>query len=249
MQSSRHSYKGSILHLVYHSAGTFILPLQLIEDVFGILVIVSVLYALYRRFVIHVKRLEVEKKGKLDAALILFMIIFVCIAMFGENISSIAMHGFVLNPYELHPVSAFLSPFFYGPASAAAGRNYEFFWWMHIIVVLSFLNYLPYSKHLHILSSIPNTYFSNLSPIRNTLKPLNLEDESIDVYGAGDIEQFSWKQLLDGYACTECGRCTASCPAAAVGKSLSPRKIIVDIRRRTGEIANAGRRYEGRNFL
>lgn len=218
-------------------SGYFYSAVTLIEDVFGILVIVSVLYALYRRFVIHVKRLEVEKKGKLDAALILFMIIFVCIAMFGENISSIAMHGFVLNPYELHPVSAFLSPFFYGPASAAAGRNYEFFWWMHIIVVLSFLNYLPYSKHLHILSSIPNTYFSNLSPIRNTLKPLNLEDESIDVYGAGDIEQFSWKQLLDGYACTECGRCTASCPAAAVGKSLSPRKIIVDIRRRTGEIA------------
>jgi Fe-S oxidoreductase len=76
-----------------------------------------------------------------------------------------------------------------------------------------------------------------LSPVRNTLKPINLEDETIEVYGAGDIEQFSWKQLLDGYACTECGRCTSSCPAATVGKSLSPRKIIVEIRRRTSEKA------------
>jgi Fe-S oxidoreductase/nitrate reductase gamma subunit len=217
--------------------GWFYSAVTLIEDVFGVLVILSVLYALYRRFIIHVPRLEVEKSGKLDAVAILLMIMFVCIAMFGVNISAIAVHGFTLNLYEVHPISAFLSPLFYGPNSLNAPQNYEFFWWMHIIVVLTFLNYLPFSKHLHVLSSIPNTYFSNLNPVRNTLKPINLEDETIEVYGAGDIEQFSWKQLLDGYACTECGRCTSSCPAATVGKSLSPRKIIVEIRRRTSEKA------------
>jgi Fe-S oxidoreductase/nitrate reductase gamma subunit len=215
----------------------FYTAITFIEDVFGVLVILSALYALYRRFIIHIPRLKVEKRSNVDALVILIMIIMVCIAMFGENISSIAMRGFVLNHYEFHPVSALFSLLLYRHNSIGALQNYEFFWWMHIIVVLSFLNYLPYSKHLHILSSVPNTFFSNLSVIRNTVKPLNLDDETMNIYGAGDIEQLSWKQLLDGYACTECGRCTDSCPAATVGKSLSPRKIIVDIRRRTVEKA------------
>ena len=218
-------------------SGWFYSAVTFIEDIFGVLIILAVLYALYRRFIIHIQRLEVEKKGKVDAAAILLMIMFICIAMFGKNISSIAMRGFLPKPYEFHPVSAFLSTFLYNPGSFNMRQNYEFFWWMHTIIVLTFLNYLPYSKHLHILTSIPNTFFSNLDTVRNNLKPLNLEDEIIDVYGAADIDQFSWKQLLDGYACTECGRCTASCPAACVGKSLSPKKIIMDIRRRTDEIA------------
>jgi len=218
-------------------AGWFYSAVTLMEDVFGILVILSILYALYRRFIIHVPRLKVEKSGKVDAAAILLMILFICITMFGQNISSIAMRGFSPKPYEFHPVSAFLSPLLYNSNSFNMRQNYEFFWWTHIIIVLTFLNYLPYSKHLHILTSVPNIFFSNLNPVRNTLKPLNMEDESIEVYGAGDIDQFSWKQLLDGYACTECGRCTAACPAAEVGKSLSPRKIITDIRRRTAEKA------------
>ena len=108
---------------------------------------------------------------------------------------------------------------------------------MHIIVVFCFLNLLPHSKHLHVLTSIPNTFFANLDGIRNTLKPIDLEDENAEYFGAADIDQFSWKQILDGYSCTECGRCTDVCPAATVGKSLSPRKIIVDIRKRTKDKA------------
>jgi Fe-S oxidoreductase len=214
-----------------------LLSRDFIEDVLGLLIIISVLYALYRRFIIHVPRLEVEKSGKIDAALILLMIMLVCISMFGENISSIAGRGFVLGSYEVHPVSLYLSHIFYNSGSANSQIYIGLFWWMHIIVVLCFLNYLPFSKHLHVLTSIPNTYLANLEPVRNMLKPINLEDESTEVYGAADIDQLSWKQLLDGYACTECGRCTASCPAATVGKSLSPRKIIVDIKRRTFEKA------------
>ncbi len=208
-----------------------------IEDVFGLLVILAVLYALYRRYIIRIPRLEVEKSHKIDATVILLMIMMVCVAMFGENISLIALHSYKLGQYEVRPISAILSPVFFGSSTANADAFLEFFWWTHIVVVLSFLNYLPYSKHLHVLTSIPNTYFANLDPIRNTLKPLNLDDETVEVFGAADIEQLSWKQILDGYTCTECGRCTAACPAATVGKSLSPRKIMVDIRQRTKDKA------------
>jgi Fe-S oxidoreductase/nitrate reductase gamma subunit len=217
--------------------GPFYSVITLVQDVFSVLVLIACLYALYRRFIIHVPRLEVEKSGKLDAAFILVLIMLVCISMLGENSSVIAMHNFQIGKYELRPVSSALSTFFYSGGNDNALIYFEVFWWMHIVVILGFLNFLPYSKHLHVLTSIPNTYFANMDEIRNTLKPLNLEDESIEVYGAPDIENLSWKQILDGYSCTECGRCTNACPAATVGKSLSPRKIIVDIRRRTKDKA------------
>ena len=178
-----------------------------------------------------------EKSGKLDAAFILGLIMLVCISMLGENSALIAMHNFQLNTFEIRPISAGLSHWFYSGGTQNAHIYFEFFWWMHIVVILGFLNFLPYSKHLHVLTSIPNTYFANLDEIRNTIKPLNLEDEEAEVFGAPDFEYLSWKQVLDGYSCTECGRCTASCPAATVGKSLSPRKIIVDIRKRTKDKA------------
>ena len=217
-------------------AGPVYSAITLIEDIFSLLVIASVLYSLYRRFVIHVPRLEVEKRGKIDAAIILLLIMFVCIFMLAQNISLIAMHNFHLVPYEFRPVTAFLSPLIFGDANSAA-VFYEIFWWAHISVILVFLNFLPYSKHLHVLTSIPNTYFANLDPVRNNIKYINLDDESADSFGAADIEHLSWKQILDGYSCTECGRCTDACPANKVGKTLSPRKIIVDIRRRTKDKA------------
>jgi len=211
--------------------------ITVIEDIFGLLVILSVLYALYRRFIVHIPRLEVGKEEKIDASIILVLIMFVCIAMFGENISLIAKHNFQLSSYEVRPISSLLSPFFYSTNASNAQLFFEIFWWMHVVVVLTFLNYLPFSKHLHVLTSIPNTYFANVDSIRNTIKPINLDDESIEVFGAADIEQLSWKQILDGYSCTQCGRCSSVCPAATVGKLLSPRKIIVDIRHRVEEKA------------
>ncbi len=207
------------------------------EDVFGILIIISVIYALFRRYIEHIERLEVGKAEKTDATIILLLIMFVCIGMFGENISLAAIHNFQLPSFEIRPISSLLSPIFYSKNAANAHFFFEFFWWMHVLVVLSFMNYLPYSKHLHVLTSIPNTYFANIDSIRNTIKPINLDDESIEVFGAADIEQLSWKQILDGYSCTQCGRCYSVCPAATVGKVLSPRKIIVDIRHRVAEKA------------
>jgi Fe-S oxidoreductase/nitrate reductase gamma subunit len=221
----------------WHFTGPLYSAITIIQDVFSILVILACLYALYRRFVIHVPRLEVEKSGKIDAAFILILIMLVCISMLGENSALVAMHRFKFNTYEVRPISAVLSGWFYNGGTQNAHIYFNIFWWMHIVVILGFLNFLPYSKHLHVLTSIPNTFFANLDEIRNTLKPLNLEDENVEVFGAADFEHLSWKQILDGYSCTECGRCTASCPAATVGKSLSPRKIIVDIRQRTKDKA------------
>jgi Fe-S oxidoreductase len=227
--------------------GGFYLIISIVHEVFAVLVILSVIYSLYRRFIIKVPRLEVDKSGKIDAAFILLMIMFVCITMLGQYASGIAMNGFTTGEHEIRPISAALSSIMFTDGSRAP-FFYEFFWWAHILIILAFLNFLPYSKHLHVLSSIPNVYFSNLEPDRNTLKKLNLEDESAEQFGNSDIEHFSWKQLLDGYSCTECGRCTAVCPANIVGKTLSPRKIIVDIRKRTEEKAPllaAGNNDEG----
>ena len=215
--------------------GVFYSFVTIVQDIFVVLVIASVCYALYRRFIIHMPRLEVGKAGKIDAVFILMMIAFVCIFMLGQNVSLIAKDNFVLNDYAVRPVSYPLSKIIFGSNNSNASIWYEFFWWAHITVIFGFLNYLPYSKHLHVITSIPNTFFANLPEKRNVLKPLNLEDENIEVFGASDIEHLSWKQILDGYSCTECGRCTSVCPAATVGKSLSPRKIIVDVRRRMHE--------------
>ncbi len=216
--------------------GGFYSLITLVQDVFGLLVIIAVSLSLVRRFVFKVKRLEVDKSGKVDAAVILLLILIVCVSMFGQNAAHVALQNFVLSDNETRPISSNLASLIFA-SSENAKIPYEIFWWIHILAIFSFLNYLPYSKHLHVLTSIPNTFFANLDEKRNTLQPLNLEDESAEFYGAADIEQLSWKQILDSYSCTECGRCTAACPANIVGKSLSPRKIIVDIRRRTTDKA------------
>ncbi|MEW6196011.1 MAG: heterodisulfide reductase-related iron-sulfur binding cluster [Bacteroidota bacterium] len=207
------------------------------QDIFGLLLIIAVVWALYRRFVQKVKRLDVGKEGNFDAALILLMIFGVVISMFGQNITHVANNNFVLNDYEIRPISANLSSILFAGPGELTSILYEICWWMHILIVFAFMNFLPYSKHFHVITSIPNVYFSKVGVSKHSLKKINLEDENISQYGAADIEHFTWKQILDGFACTECGRCTASCPAANTGKKLSPRDIIVQIRHRTEEKA------------
>lgn len=131
-------------------------------------------------------------------------------------------------------------------------------WWLHIIGIFAFLNYLPYSKHLHIILAFPNAYYARLQPageMRNmpavqkevlyamkpelapveTQNPASLQ-ETAPNFGAKDIFDLSWRNLLDAYSCTECGRCTAACPASQTGKLLSPRKIMMDTRDRLEEV-------------
>lgn len=211
--------------------------ITVIQDVFGLLVIIAVVTALLRRYVFKIPRLQVDKGASLDAIVILSFILIVVVSMLLQNMAGIAKNNFVLHEYEVRPISAVLVNVFFDNPSIGANAAYEVYWWIHVLTIFGFMNFLPYSKHLHVFTSIPNTYFASLDPIRNTIKHLNLEDENAESFGASDIEQLSWKQILDGYSCTECGRCTQACPAHTVGKSLNPKEIIVDIRRRTKDKA------------
>jgi Fe-S oxidoreductase len=209
-------------------------PLVFLQDVVGVLVIVAVLVSIFRRLVLPPRRLQVEGHAKWDAILILGLIFTVMVTMFGQNAARIALSGADLT--TARAVSAFLAGLFAGADAPVIHVWFSVFFWGHMVAVLGFLNYLPFSKHLHILASVPNVYFSDLGP-RGALKPVNLADETATKFGATDIDDFSWKQLLNGYTCTECGRCTSVCPANTTGKLLNPRKIFVDMRARTMEKA------------
>ncbi len=218
--------------------------ITLVQDLFGVFVLVAVIWALFRRFVQKVPRLA-GKGHNLDAALILFLIFGVVFAMFGQNTAHFANENFKPTDFEFRPVSLWLSNLLFSGASESSNILFEVFWWLHILIIFSFMNFLPYSKHFHVFTSVPNVYFSNTGDHKFALNKLNLEDENLTQYGAADFEHLSWKQILDGFSCTECGRCTASCPAAATGKKLSPRDIIFNVRKRTEEkapliLANAG---------
>jgi Fe-S oxidoreductase/nitrate reductase gamma subunit len=214
--------------------GPLYVPLIFVQDLIGTLVIVSVLIALFRRYVTKPKRLDVSGHARLDATIILAIILLIMCSMFGQNAANIA------SGTATSAEARFVSNALAGMFAASTPEQIEFwfyaFWLIHIALVLGFMNYLPYSKHLHIISSIPNVYFAKLGS-RGRLKALNLQDETATKFGVSDVEDLTWKQLLDGYTCTECGRCTASCPANITGKLLSPKKIIVDIRHRMMEKA------------
>jgi len=214
--------------------GSLYPPLVFLEDIIGGLVVLSVFVALWRRHVTKPKRLRVDKHAKFDATLILVWIFMIMVTMFGANAERIGSGVDVAAHSRI--VSSVLAPIFAGLSFDGQRIWYEIFWALHILFVLGFLNYLPYSKHLHIVTSIPNVYLSSLQP-RGALKPINFDREGLEKFGVVDVEDFTWKQLLDGYTCTECGRCTAACPANITGKVLSPREIIVDIRRRLSDKA------------
>lgn len=202
------------------------------QDVFGALVILSVVYALFRRYVLHPKRLQGDGHTNADATFILCMIMGVMITMFGVNATKDFVHPEYAAYYQAHFLANMIAPVF----SSAPVMYYNIFWWAHIAIILTFMNYLPYSKHFHIVTSLPNVYLSKIGPQTLDTEEINFENENVFL-GAGDIEQLTWKEMFDGYACTECGRCTAVCPANLTGKPLSPRKIIMNIRERTGEKA------------
>jgi len=140
-------------------------------------------------------------------------------------------------------------------------------WWFHIVGVLAFLNYLPYSKHLHIIWAFPNTFFSNLypkgkltnmesvtrevklmmDPNANPYAPPAETDTAPQRFGVKDVTDLTWVNIMNAYTCTECGRCTSSCPANITGKKLSPRKVMMDVRDRVEELA-AAKRKNGKDF-
>jgi len=219
-------------------------PLLFLQDVVAGIVVIAVLAALFNRYVVKPKRLDLGIHSKLDATGILIAILFIMLSTLGQNATRM-----ILEPTGMEDVrfiSAALMPLFGSSAAATVEVWFEMFWWTHIVLIFAFLNYLPYSKHLHILASVPNVFFSTLKPY-GEIPRLDLEAENVEKFGASDVEDLTWKQLLDGYTCTECGRCTASCPANITGKLLSPRKIIMDIRARLAEkgMAIAGGNGDG----
>jgi Fe-S oxidoreductase len=207
---------------------------ELSQDTFAVLVLGAVAFAYYRRLVLHPRRLEGDNVEHLDAYIILGLI--------GALMLTYLLAGGFLA--AARPGSVSPSRF----ASLAVGRaflsldtdsawiGYRVSWWTHALLVLAFLNYLPYSKHLHVATSLFNVFFSNTSwkGERAVMRPMDLEAD-VEKFGASDVEDLTWKNLLDGYSCTECGRCTAVCPANITGKPLSPRKIVVNARQRLME--------------
>ena len=253
-------------------------------EVLSVLAFVATFIFLSRRNLIKVPRLNMaEMQGwpKIDGNMILFMeiILILCIltmngadeALYRQGIS----HARDLGDGSLNfAISNLIVPFFEGINVQTLHTLERIGWWGHIIMVFAFLNYLPYSKHFHILLAFPNTYYSNLEKkgkfenmesVRKEVElmmdpnadPFAAPPEEADKpqrFGAKDVTDLTWKSLLDSYTCTECGRCTSSCPANITGKILSPRKIMMDTRDRLeeigGEIRKKGKDYtDGKSLL
>ncbi len=222
--------EGLFGHFSFSFLGTGYKIITFSQEIFCLLVMIGVIGSLWRRFITKVKRLQVDAHGSKDAAMILSWIFLIVTSTLLQNATRISLNTIEAN--WQFPISSSLSSFF--PYNQVTYIAENIFWWGHITLVLAFLNYLPFSKHLHVLTSVPNVFFSSLKP-KGALTPINLQDETLTKFGVTDVEDLTWKQLLDGYTCTECGRCESVCPANITGKPLSPRKIIVDTRRRTSE--------------
>ena len=223
---------------------------------------IATLVFLSRRNLIKLPRFHKDEMTgwpKLDGNLILYGEIILLIGVFSMNGADTVLQNMGAEHYYDtgdFAVSSWLGPTLFGGLSESTLIGIERFgWWLHILMVLAFLNYLPKSKHLHLLLAFPNTYFAKQTPrgqmenmpeIMNEVKSMMglLEDtgapmdEELPEFGSNDIFTLSWKNIMDAYTCTECGRCTSLCPANLTGKKLSPRKIMMDIRDRTEEIGH-----------
>lgn len=218
-------------------------------------VLVCCVIFLIRRNVLHIYRFkgsELNKWPRTDANLILLAEILLMSAFLFMNAADYQLQQLGAPHYiqaGAFPISSYFALVLPNNVDTLIFIE-RFCWWFHIIGVLAFLNYLPISKHLHIVLAFPNTYFSNLKPkgkfenipsvtaeVKAMLDP-SLPPPSGEVarFGVKDVQDLTWKNLLDAYTCTECGRCTASCPANITGKRLSPRKIMMDTRDRLEEV-------------
>ncbi|MFZ9660813.1 MAG: 4Fe-4S dicluster domain-containing protein [Chitinophagaceae bacterium] len=220
-------------------------------------VIVCIIF-LFRRNIQKINRFrKSELKGwpSKDANLILIIEIILMLLFLKMNATDQILQNRGIAPYSNHPtgnliISSLLSQLIDSFSNNTLLITERTCWWLHITGIIAFLNYLPYSKHLHILLAFPNSYYSNLN-VKGKIKNMpvvqnevllafnpdhanqsSLHHES-EKFGAKDVMDLSRKNLLDAYSCTECGRCTASCPANLTGKLLSPRKIMMDTRDRS----------------
>ena len=235
-------------------------------EILALLVLVACFAFLIRRNIGRLKRfsgVEMTAWPRSDANYILFIEILLMSAFLTMNAADHELQLLQFGHYikaGSFPVSNLIGPLL--PANAASLEAIERgCWWFHIIGILAFLNYLPYSKHFHILLAFPNTYYSNLNPkgqfnnmssvtneVKAMLDPSFVPPAAATArFGAKDVSDLSWKNLMEAYTCTECGRCTSVCPANQTGKLLSPRKIMMDTRDRITEIGK-GIDKNGKDF-
>ena len=249
-------------HRVFAFLGGFYNVLIASFEILALLVIAAVVVFWLRRNVINLKRFvssDLKNWPKSDANYILYFEIVLMSLFLIMNASDLALQQRFVHHYTeagSFPISQFIAPLFNGLSDGVVVVIERAAWWLHICGILVFLNYLYFSKHLHILLAFPNTYFAdlnskgkldNLESVTNEVKlmldptadpfaaPAN-PDAVPSKFGASDVQDLNWVQLLNAYTCTECGRCTSACPANQTGKKLSPRKIMMDTRDRLEEV-------------
>ncbi len=226
-------------------------------EILAVLVIIGCILFLIRRNVLKIRRFESREMTswpKSDANYILIMEIILMLLFLTMNSSDQALQAHNVAYYrQTGPfwISSLLAPWFESLSNGTLIGVERGAWWLHIAGVLFFMNYLPYSKHFHIILAFPNAYYNSLEPkgkmhnmpeIQREVKLMmepdsgDTEEEPPEKFGAKDVQDLSWKNIMDAYTCTECGRCTAACPANQTGKLLSPRKIMMDTRDRAEEV-------------
>lgn len=231
-------------------------------EILAFLVLVAVIIFWIRRNVTKLGRFassDLDGKPRNDANYILYFEVVLMTLFLVMNAADFHLQNLGIGHYNQagsFPISQFIAPMFNGMSEGSVVLIERTAWWFHIAGILVFLNYLYFSKHLHILLAFPNTYFAdlnakgklnNLESVTNEVKlmmdpnadpfaaPAN-PDSVPAKFGASDVQDLNWVQLLNAYSCTECGRCTSSCPANQTGKKLSPRKIMMDTRDRLEEV-------------
>ena len=231
-------------------------------EILAFLVIISVLIFWIRRNILSIRRfISNDLKGwpKTDANYILYIELVLMFLFLNMNATDFYLQSSSFSEYYksygYFPISQYLAPIYSNFSDISVMYVERISWWLHIIGILFFLNYLYYSKHLHILLAFPNTYFSNLnnigkfdnlssvfSEVKAMLDPnndpysTNNNKTEIEKFGASDVFDLNWFQLLNAYTCTECGRCSSECPANETGKLLSPRTIMMKTRDRLEEV-------------
>ncbi len=229
-------------------------------EILSFLALIATFVFLARRNLLKIPRfVKPEMNGwpKLDANLILLGELILVTGIFMMNGADVSLQNLLPNEYHhtgFFPVSSFLGHQFFSGFDVSTLKIIERTgWWLHFLVVLGFINYLPFSKHLHIFLAFPNVYFAKTRPrgemenmpeimkeVKSMLGLIPEEElemtEELPDFGAHDVTELTWKNILDSYTCTECGRCTSVCPANITGKKLSPRKIVMNVRDRAEEI-------------
>jgi Fe-S oxidoreductase/nitrate reductase gamma subunit len=244
-------------------------------DVFALLVAVSIIIFLARRLFFHIKRfegIEMKRRSHTDANISLSLILLLMVSLLAMNMGYLGYMMASNGPdVMVYPVGNILVSLFNGLSAGNFKLIYEASWWMHILLIFFFANYLPYSKHFHVFMSVPNVFLSRLEPLGKLSNmdsitrevKLMLDPEAafaaapagapVERFGVKDAEDASWKNYFDSLSCTECGRCTSVCPANITGKKLSPRKIMMDLRARMKEkgplMVKNGRDYSDNKSL